>query len=67
MATDTKPKRRRAEPQQEMTVVILRLKGGKDTLERGFETIARALGNLHAGDDAVFNAVAMNKALNGES
>lgn len=47
MARDTKTKPTKGlEEQEEMTVVILRFKGGGDTLRKGFETVTHALSAL---------------------
>jgi hypothetical protein len=47
MARDNKHRMPRdAEDQEEMTVVILRFKGGGDTLRKGFDTVSQALAAL---------------------
>ncbi len=50
MARDSKSKASsRLEEQEEMTVVILRFKGGGETLRKGFSTVSEALATLGPG------------------
>jgi hypothetical protein len=46
MARDSKPKTIKTDEHEEMTVVILRFKGGGETLRKGFATVSDALAAL---------------------
>ena len=51
MARDKKPARGAAEPQQqeEMTVVVLKFKGGSHSLQKGFDAVSQAINALGPG------------------